>query len=217
MAKYFTFFLDTFFECDNIALMAKIFILIICFAFSSSILTAETVEDRRIEEEKRDSLRPTEAGSSAEKRDYPKPIAPIDLVYFAELITKRITYRYDACKILVLLVGAEDRYIDLGSQVTFLKEKGLLPQKYEAEFDPMKPLRKGITAYMFCKALEIRGGLLLRFFGMSERYCVKELAYEGIMASGNVNEIVSGEELVSVFTQSITYITKKKVAAGPKD
>ena len=67
-----------------------------------------------------------------------------------------------------------------------------------------------LAAYMFYKALGIKGGLCLRLFGVNERYAVKELGFQGIMPSGNVNDIVSGEELVSAFTQATNYITKKK-------
>ena len=171
---------------------------------------AKTEDDRRVEEEKRESLRPTEAGALEEKKEAPQPIAPIDLVYFAELMPKRITFRYDACKALVILFGVEDQYIDLDSQVTFLREKGLLPKKFEREFNPMEPLRKGLVAYIFCNALEIKGGICLSLFGMSERYALNELVYEGIMASGNVKDIVSGDELVSALMQSVNYMLKKK-------
>ena len=190
--------------------MKKIFILSICLSLFSSLLIAQTTEeDRRIEEEKRESLQPTEAGIEKRKAS-PKPIAPIDLIYFAELMPKKIAFRYDACKALVVLMGVEDQYIDLDSQVIFLKEKNLLPKKFETGFDPMEPLQKGLTAYMFCKALGIKGGICLSLFGMSERYALKELVYQGIMSSGNVSDIVSGEELVSIVMQSANYMAKKK-------
>lgn len=189
--------------------MKKIFVLLLCLCLFPAFLMAKTEDDRRVEEEKRESLRPTEAGIE-EGKAAPRPIAPIDLVYFAELMPKRVTFRYDACKALVILFGVEDQYIDLDSQVAFLREKSLLPKKFEREFNPMEPLRKGLAAHMFCNALEIKGGISLRLFGMSERYALNELVYEGIMASGNVNDIVSGDELVSALMQSVNYTLKKK-------
>ena len=203
-------------------LMKKIFILVVCFSLFSSLLPSHlcigtggliaqtTEEDRRIEEEKRKSLQATEAGVVDEKKGRVQPIAPIDLVYFAELMPRMVTYRYDACKALVVLMGVEDKYIDLDSQVIFLKEKNFLPKKIETEFDPMKPLRKGLAAYMFCKALGIRGGICLTLGGMNERYALKELVHHGIMSSGNVKDIVGGDELVSIVMQSANYIAKKK-------
>ena len=194
--------------------MKKTFILLLCLVLFPSLLIAQTPEERRgIEEDKREDLRPTEVRISDESKTEPPskaPIDPIDIVYFAELIQKKVTFRYDACKALVVLMGVEDQYIGLDSQITFLKEKNLLPKKFESEFDPTQPLRKGLAAYMFCKALEIKGGLSLRIFGMSERYALRELAYQGIMPSGNVQDIVSGEELVSVLMQAANYLAQKQ-------
>lgn len=188
----------------------------ICLSLFPSPLIAQTAEeDRRVEERKREDLQPSEISIPIEKKEAPRPkapIAPIDLVYFAELMPRRITFGYDACKALVVLMGVEDEYIDLDAQVAFLREKNLLPKKFESEFDPMEPLRKGLVAYMFCKALEIKGGLTLSIFGMSQRYAIKELVFQGIMSSGNVNDIVSGEELVLIITQAADYMAKRQQA-----
>ena len=61
---------------------------------------------------------------------------------------------------------------------------------------------------MLCRALNLRGGLWIRLFGLSQRYALKELTYEGIMLPGATNEIVSGRELIFMLTQSAQYITE---------
>lgn len=176
-----------------------------------SLAISQTLEEkRRIEEKKRESLKPSEVQIGKEKEAAPLIISPLDLAYFTELMPKKVTFRYDACKMLVILMGVEDEYLDLDSQTAFLKEKNLLPKKYETEFNPMQPLRKGLVAYMFCQALKIKGGISLRVFGVSERYALKEIAFEGIMPSGNVKDIVSGEELVAAFIQATHYSAKKQ-------
>lgn len=190
--------------------MRKIAVIIACLSLIPSISAAETLEQkRRVEEEKRGELRSSE-GRVEERAARPAPITPIDLIYFAELAEKRIAYRYDACKAMVVLLGVEDEYIDLDSQIAFLRENRLLPKRFASEFDPMQPLRKGLAAYMFCKALEIKGGLCMWFLGPDERYALKELAYEGIMPSGNANDIVSGCELVSAVTQASNHLAEKR-------
>jgi predicted RNase H-like nuclease (RuvC/YqgF family) len=113
-------------------------------------------------------------------------------------------------------MNVENQYIDLGSQVTFLKQNKLLPKRYEKEFDPTKPLRKGLTAYMFCRALGIKGGIMLRLFGMTERYAIKELVHQGMMSSGDVDDIVTGEELIYLVTQAGNYMAKKQEQAAKK-
>lgn len=173
-------------------------------------------EDRRIEEQKRESLRPSESRIVEEKKAIPPTLDPIDLLYFAELMLKRIAYRYDASKALVILMGVENQHIALDSQIHFFKKTNILPKRFGSEFDPMEPLRKGLTAYMFSKALGIKGGLILRLFGMNERYALKELVYQGMMSSGNVKDIVSGEELISILTQAGNHRAKMRERDGGK-
>ena len=127
---------------------------------------------------------------------------------------KRIAYRYDASKALVILMRVENQYISLDSQIHFLKKKNILPKKFESEFDPMEPLRKGLIAYMFSMALDIKGGVVLSLFGMSERYALKKLVYQGMMSSGNVKDIVSGEELISILTQAGNFKAKMREREG---
>lgn len=193
--------------------MKRTLILCLYLVLLPSPLMSENLEEkRRIEEIKRESLKPSEVRVGEEK-EAPSPASLVELAYFTELTQKRITFRYDACRLLVLLMGVEEQYLDLDSQVAFIKEKNLLPKKYALEFSPMEPLRKGLAAYMFCKLLNIKGGITLRYFGISERYALKELAFEGIMPSGNVKDIVSGEELISAFIQTGNYMAKKQGVA----
>jgi hypothetical protein len=49
---------------------------------------------------------------------------------------------------------------------------------------------------------------------MNERYALSELAFEGIMASGNVRDIVTGDELVSALTQATNYLNRKEQGQG---
>lgn len=190
--------------------MKRVLWLCLYLVLLPSLLIAQSLEEkRRIEEEKREDLRPSEVQIPEDKKK-PPMVSPIDLAYFIELMPKKVTFRYDACKVLVILMGVEEQYIDLDSQIAFIKEKNLLPQEYNLEFDFMQPLRKGLVSYMFCKALKIKGGLCLRLFGVNERYALKELVFEGIMFPGNVQDIVSGEELVSVLMLATSYMEKKQ-------
>lgn len=196
--------------------MKKVFIPLVFFVLFPFFLTAQNVEEkRRVEEEKRQDLRPSEVQIPKETKKPPEML-PIDTSYFTGLAFKKITFGYDACKTLVMLMGGEEKYIDLDSQVAFLKEKKLLPKKFISEFDPMQPLRKGLTAYMFCKTLGLKGGFSLRLFGLNQRYALKEMVFAGIMFPGNVHDIVSGEELISVFMLATDYIQKKKQIQSAK-
>jgi hypothetical protein len=195
--------------------MKKICIILLLpsIIFTPSLLLAETAEERRrIEEEKRNALRSSEVHPLKRQEERTLPLSFIDRIYFAELMTRKVSFRYDAGKIFVLLMGVENQYIDLNSQIIFLKEKKLLPKKLEADFSPREPLRRGLFAYMLYKALDLKGGITLSLFGISERYALKELVYQGIMASGNANDILTGDELVSTTMRAADHISKKNLS-----
>ena len=194
--------------------MKKTLSLFLFLIFFSSLLMAQTSEEeRRIEEEKRQSLRSTEESIFEKREPGFRPTDSTELGYFRELLSRRVIFHYDACRALVILMGVENQYKDLNSQIAFLKEKNIIPRKTASEFDPNEPLRKGLAAYMFCRALEIKGGLWLRLFDKSQRYALKELVFEGIMSPGNVNDIVSGKELILIFTTAANYKAKRLQAA----
>lgn len=170
-----------------------------------------SVDERRIEEEKREDLKPTQEITT----EKPKPRDPkeqtfdrLDLAYMMAIMQKKFTHRYDACKAIVLILGVQDQYLDMNAQVAFLREKEILPKKFEKEFDVMQPLRKGLFAYMVAKTLDIKGGVSMRLFGMKERTAVKELAFEGIMPDSNKNDLVRGDEFVIVLQEASKYFKK---------
>lgn len=204
----------------------KFFLPILVLLLPFHLLAVETitqdkdrklVDERRVEEEKRESLRHTEATPEAqEKKEIPADKqAPQDMLenaYLMDLMQRRVTYGYDAAKAVVLINKVENEYLDLNAQIAYLKEKKILPRKYHKEFDPMKPLRKGLFAYMLCKTLNIKGGIALHTLGkvgFAERYSLKELAFEGIMADSNRRDLVRGDELATAMMQAKGYLGKK--------
>lgn len=198
-----------------------LFTLALLLARSGVPAGAQTVQqDRRIEEEKRESLKPTVATLTpplAVPTQLPSPPVPqpFQPLYFAMLAQKRIAYGYDAAKSLVILLGVDEEYLDLTSQVRYLQEQQLLPPRLQQSFDPMQPLRKGVAAYLFSRALKLDGGLMLHLFGRSERYAVKELVFQGFMSTGHVNDLVSGTELVQLMSQAAAYLAQRVSKRGP--
>ncbi|MFC1514363.1 hypothetical protein ACFL5X_00480 [Candidatus Omnitrophota bacterium] len=168
------------------------------------------VQKRRIEEEKRLDLKPTQEPLPAKTEEKPEPVEGSGLDYFEYLITKKTASRSDACRSLAVLLNIEDEFGDLDSQIEYLKQKNILPKKIASEFDPDQPLRKGLTAYMFYKALEIKGGVILRVFGISQRYALKELVFQEVMLPGYDRDIVSGKELVLTLTEAAHYLAEQQ-------
>lgn len=177
-------------------------------AANSQTLTLQ--QDRRLEEEKREELKPTvEPGAppTVPERAAVQPPVPLPIpeLYLAGLIRQRIVFRYDALKAIVVLRGVDEEYIDLNAQVAYAQAQGFLPKRKAKTFDPMQPLRRGEAAYLFHQALGIKGGVALYLLGPTERYALKELVFQGLLSGGRVNDLLSGDEFVQFVTQAAEY------------
>lgn len=128
--------------------------------------------------------------------------------YFRELSDRKVAFLSDGFYSVCLLLGVADKYNNFESQKNFLKEKGMLPAKL-TDLRPEAPLRKGVAAYMFCRALEIKGGAVLRVFGASERYALRELVFNELMKEGHPREVVNGKELLSILLRASDYKVHK--------
>ncbi|MBN1870976.1 MAG: alginate export family protein [Candidatus Omnitrophica bacterium] len=182
------------------------------FVFISAVLAitlgpcwVQAQEQRRVEQENRESLRTTEQRVIYEKSKRYVPAAPMDTDYFQELLTKKTATNSDVCKVLTVLLGVEDVYSDISSQLGLLLKAGIISGVEAAQFDPEQPLSKGSAAVMFYRALGMKGGMWLTVFGETERYAIRELIHEGIMTQGSVDEIVSGKELILILTEAANY------------
>jgi hypothetical protein len=190
--------------------MKKIILIFLFFLFLSSLLRANTAQDeRRLEEEKRKSLSPTEVQLAPQKPTSQQTSSASGSDYFKDLISRRVALRSDVLKVVVVLLGLSDKLQDSDAQLHYLNENNILPKNMTAHFDLSQPLRKGLAAYMFCRALEVKGGIWLRIFGTNQRYALKELVFAGIMPEGNVNELLSGQELVEILTRAAEYLAQK--------
>ena len=66
------------------------------------------------------------------------------------------------------------------------------------------------SARLVCQALGIKGGLSMRMFGPSERYCYKEAVFLKLVPAGNQRRLISGAELLAVFDRCSRYQDEQK-------
>ena len=186
--------------------MKKIIFLLFFIALIQIQAAAKTAqEDKGLEEEKRESLSSTEAVLAPEEAAITTPKESPEYAFLSQLYAKKSASISDAVSVLTILYGAYKEKEDFSARLSFLKEKNAIPQDLARQLNPDMPLRKGLAAYMFCRALAIKGGLWLRIFGLSQRYALKELVYEEIIASGGVSELMGGKDLVDMFIRAADY------------
>jgi len=176
--------------------MKKYFLMILFVSVCSSLVFGQTSQDkRRIEEEKRDILDARDLKILIKKDSKLPPPDSSNLDFFSQLLSKKYVLISDALRAMAILQGIEDK---------------ILPPKIVSNLNKNEPLRNGLLAYLFCKVMNLKGGIILRFFGLTERYAFKELVYMDIMQSGHINAIVSSEEFILMFTRTADYIASKQ-------
>jgi len=191
--------------------MRKILILIFIFVSLCQITLAQSPEDkRRVEEEKRKDLKLSEfylpeAQMAAVQVDESDQDA-----YFKGLFSKEVAVLSDAYKTLTILLGVGGQFRDTDSQFNFLVENGIVSKNIGTKTNYDEPLRKGATAYMFAQAMDVKGGIILRFFGVSQRYAFQELVHQEIMFPGNVRDIMNGQELILTLIQAADYMAERQ-------
>lgn len=178
-----------------------------CYAYG-----ATDVEERRIEEEKRQQLKSTEAQFYEESKTTVKEDVISTRQFLGQLTSKDVVDHRDAAQTLAILLGKDDDLKSFEDQRQFFIEVELLSQRQAERFSESTPLRRGLFARMLLLALNIKGGLTLRVFGPYERYALSELVYEDIMISGSTREWMSGRELVYTFIQAANYIAKNNLS-----
>ncbi len=108
----------------------------------------------------------------------------------------------DACRGVILLLDGEDARPDFAARVRALRERDVVGHW---NMDASAPVTRGRLAYMIYQATDMPGGLILTAFGPSERYCLRELQYRGIMVDGLGNTQISGMEYVAVLRRADAY------------
>ena len=191
--------------------MRTVLFTFILACFSISFAWGQSAQDdRRQEEEKRDSLQPTEVQFyPSEPKQFVKQESP-QLLFLNELYSKKAATFSDALKVATILLRMYDPERDFIFDLAVMREKGIISRAISETAAADALLDKGTAAYMFCQALGVRGGIWMRLFGQNKRYCLRELVFEGIMQASGVHELTSGAELVDMFTRAVNYLEQSR-------
>ena len=117
---------------------------------------------------------------------------------------------------LLLMLG-EKADMSFEQAVALVKQRKIADACWDFQAD--RPVTRGRVAYMIYQACRLPGGLTLTLTGPSQRYCLRELQYQGFMSQGLPYNTVTGLEYVSVLTRADEYRQTGKVsevlAPGP--
>lgn len=91
------------------------------------------------------------------------------------LRTQAIVTNNDSLHGLFLLADGEDPHEEFAGRVASAKERGWLEEDWN--FLANESVRVGDVAQAVCVITDIKGGVTMRIFGPSPRYCTRELAY----------------------------------------
>jgi hypothetical protein len=104
---------------------------------------------------------------------------------------------------LLLLIDGEDPTGGWDERLALVKEKGWLDPDFDEPGNIA--MQRGTLAQAICRAIELRGGVMMRVTGAHPRYAVRELAYERIMKPATENQVISGLEYVGVMAKTQDY------------
>jgi len=106
----------------------------------------------------------------------------------------------DACRAVLSVIKNEHTDADFTTVFGDLNGRGVVSTSWALQESSL--LTKGTLAYMICQALEIKGGVTMRLFGINRRYALRECLFRRLIAGGTVDEYVTGRELIDVVTNA---------------
>lgn len=92
---------------------------------------------------------------------------------------------------------------DYKTMVEELKSNQIMPANWQFSADC--PITRRQMSLMICRALKIKGGIIPRIFGMTERYAYKECTYHNLISGGGETLYIDGLELVAIVHRMVHF------------
>ena len=122
--------------------------------------------------------------------------APVDSATYLDSISSMPTVSEAEALKGILLVLDEPHKATFAETVALLQERKIISPNWDFQAD--RPITKGKVAYMAYQACGLKGGLTLILTGPSQRYCLKELQYRGLLSQGITYNTVTGMEYLAI-------------------
>lgn len=119
-----------------------------------------------------------------------------DFDFWDGLAEEPVVSNDDALHALILMEDGRDPNTDFEGRMTVAREKGWLAGT-AGTLEPNESASVGVLSVAGCRILGIQGGLTMRVFGDSPRYCTRELNAMGILPGLTPNEAMTGLEFIT--------------------
>lgn len=138
------------------------------------------------------------------------------LDFWHTLATRPVTSNDEAFHGLLLFVDGKDNSPDYAGRVATLKQRKMLPAKFDEP--PEAGVRRGVLAVAIMRILNQRGGLTTSLFGPTPRYATRELMFLNVYPPSTPNQVFSGTEFVGIIGRVEDYQrgNPEQVVAGGK-
>ena len=138
--------------------------------------------------------------------------------FWHRLAEQSVTSNDDAFHGLLMFLEGDDPAEDYAGRVSVLRRRGMLPGGFDQPAN--QAVERGTLAVAIVKALKIDGGVMLRLFGPTPRYAVRELVFMNLYPPSSPNQTFSGTEFLGIMGkvedhQRAERADAREAASGP--
>ena len=123
-----------------------------------------------------------------------------ELDFWQMLETQPLLTNHDALHGLLLLADGKDECAGFTERLAEARRRGWIGES--AQFQPDAAASVGFVAVALCEILKIDGGVTMRMFGRSQRYCTRALMDAGLLPDRTENQVVRGPEFIDLVARA---------------
>lgn len=118
------------------------------------------------------------------------------LEFWHTLANRPVTSNDEAFHGLLLFLDSKDDASRYDQRVAAMKSRKLLPSNFNEPAD--QAVSRGTLAHALTRALDIKGGLMMRLTNNHPRYAVRELQFMELYPPSSPNQTFSGTEFLGI-------------------
>lgn len=136
-----------------------------------------------------------------------------ELAYWHSLPSRSAVSNDEGLHGLILLGEGTDACGSYDKRVEMAKARGWLSESFDEPAD--LAMQRGRVAHAIVGICQIKGGIMLQFWGNNPRYATKELGSMGMLPEGSSElQSITGLEFMSVITRAQDYMTMRDAKAA---